>query len=108
MAGGKQVMWMAQFTPAGTTAWQRTWNDATGFVHEIEPLPDGDLMIGFAAGMNWRATVGRADAWGTAACDQAGKCVKVKTGDCDDKNPCTADWCLAASGCQHTALPGCK
>ncbi|MBM4353376.1 MAG: hypothetical protein FJ109_06190 [Deltaproteobacteria bacterium] len=48
---------------------------------------------------------------GDDACVQSWKCMggackKHSSIDCDDKNPCTTDFCDSAKGCQHAAADG--
>ncbi len=40
--------------------------------------------------------------WGSATCAGNDACGAKSHGDCDDGNPCTADGCLATSGCSHS------
>ncbi len=39
-------------------------------------------------------------------CDSLGRCISGTEDDCDDNNPCTADFCTAEEGCKNVPLDG--
>lgn len=45
----------------------------------------------------WVAALGP---WGHGSVAAGGKCAVLSPSDCDDKNPCTVDWCEPAQGCR--------
>ncbi|MCB9737912.1 MAG: hypothetical protein H6747_01515 [Deltaproteobacteria bacterium] len=67
----------------------------------------GLLLAGHTTVPSYPAVL-RMDHSGHAACDASGACVDNKPSTCDDKNPCTSDWCDANGGCQHSQIAGCK
>lgn len=77
----------------------------TFFAHTLVALPKGGFTVGLKHPNGSRTDVQwlRMSTWGHATCGSAGKCSDPGL-DCDDKNPCTADWCSAAKGCEHRAV----
>ncbi len=57
---------------------------------------DGDWSPGFA----------RSGPWGFSTCAGAQSCHPIVAAKCDDKNPCTVDYCEPGAGCKHAAING--
>lgn len=75
-------------------------------------MADGTI---YAVGRSWGGSAAwshafraRVSLWGHASCVTAGLCASKPLTACDDADPCTADTCLPAKGCAHTAIVGCK
>ncbi len=73
-----------------------------GDLRQWKAMPTGGFV---AAGVNaGKPYIVRTDAFGNAPCDKVGKCAGKKFSDCDDKNPCTVDTCVADKGCTNVEL----
>ena len=84
----------------GRVVWQKTFSDKHSVSAEIVPLSNDRLaMVGQRNGEAPAANrwVEILDAWGHADCEQAKACADLSPADCDDKNPCTDDVCLAGA-----------
>ncbi len=97
--------WIGELSPQGELLWQRQRKEV-GWLRSVKRLANGDLLIG---GTEWvdkkvRGVLMRADPWGHGGCAESGKCVSTKPDACDDKNPCTGDYCDPKDGCKHPVL----
>ena len=95
-----ESMWLARLDLQGAPIWSRTYPGTVTSREHSRPmvsLDDGGFALGDSTGKLLRT-----DVWGHADCVSSGKCSKLKPTSCDDKNPCTTDFCDGAKGCQHT------
>jgi len=95
---------------SGARQWQRNiaikGRDLSIHGAALTALPGGGLVL-FGSNsvpskpqwMLWRL-----DAFGHTNCVSSGTCFETKASACDDKNPCTIDFCDSASGCKHSTL----
>ena len=103
----KTHAWLLRVDVNGKEIWQRSLG--------VVPNMDRPALAIGVDGSPWLASVApgsapqpqsfqlqRLDAWGYASCAEEGDCAGKKASDCDDKNPCTNDACLALLGCIHT------
>ncbi len=114
VVGGVHSAVLQRWTGGGEPLWKREHRFAGKFAMSPEfasltQLDDGGFA--FAAHTDWgNSTKGhavvRSDPWGFISCLEAGACASLKMDACDDKNPCTADWCDSKSKCQHAKLDG--
>ena len=108
--GGTLAPLLLRRTTANTTLWQRihafggqttTWV-AGGLIR----AGNGGFLNSGQRNQNGQTPLWlHADRHGFVSCPDAGGCTSAAT-TCDDKNPCTADWCDAVGGCQHAPLSG--
>ncbi len=105
MVSGKQRAWLGRFTVYGSLQWHRTLGSWNGYIHAIDELPGGDLLLGGSSSPNKTNLLFRSDRWGHLGCLAAGPCLSKSAKGCTDKNKCTADYCLSPKGCYHTKLP---
>ena len=92
----------------GSVMWQKSLDSGAGdFLTGSIAVPGGFLMVGEkatktqGAGQRWLL---RMDAYGNTTCSASGKCAGLSAGQCEDTNPCTADFCDGTSGCKHSNL----
>ena len=108
--------WLRAVDQQGRLRWQRVYGKGDSARQGVGPrsllrTAAGELVL--VTGLNralgtFEPLVIRADPWGHADCAGAGTCVVRAPTSCDDADPCTADLCLAAGGCAHPAIKGCK
>lgn len=93
---------LVRLDPFGNEVWQRTYGGSgTEHLNAVTERPDGGIAAaGDSLAKPWFI---RTDAWGNASCLDTGNCLNVDVDGCDDKDPCTIDTCIAASGCKHVA-----
>ena len=105
--GGDPSAWLLGTDRLGNTRWSRTLSlgEATEAADLVALGDDGVVTAGRAlmAGKS-RGMLARVDPWGHITCADAGVCVKVKDGACDDKDPCTTDVCDPKTGCKNGAV----
>ncbi len=110
---GRQKVFLERVTSAGQRVWRRTYLRHRLYNGRLGPGALAAWSDGYVLGVyntnawDYPETI-RTDKHGHAGCFESGICVANKSKNCDDNNPCTADWCHAKSGCQHTKISGCK
>ena len=99
-AGGEAAM-LWRLDAAGAQVWERPY--PTSVVQGLIQLPAGGYVIGLdpAGGP---PTMVQTDPWGYTSCADAGECHGVSEADVDDTDPCTTDYCDAATGEAHDPL----
>lgn len=100
--------WFGRLDSSGVLQSEQSFGaPGTDYPTRIVSMADGFVLSGtkLAAGSWAGGWLARLDPWGYANCSAAGGCVATTPTMCDDKNPCTLDQCLGASGCSHEALP---
>ncbi len=101
--------WLVRTDGLGNKMFERSYSGVKSDVLLAgRPTPEGGLALaGYSdsAGGSNQAWVLRTDAWGNVSCGQSGACAGVAFLSCSDNNPCTTDYCSAASGCAHGNLP---
>ncbi len=112
IVGGPRNLMAVRRTEAGQTLWQRTHAydngiDVEATVSSLVRTEAGGFLFGAKRVAEGTPLWVHISAHGYFTCDGAGACASP-TQACDDKDPCTADYCDAAAGCKHAAITGCK
>jgi hypothetical protein len=98
----------------GKLLWKRSYvvqDSDYPFQGALVHTPEGGYRLGgtaskkMGAGSVASTLLIRTDPWGHAPCKATGKCAGKAKDACDDGDPKTADFCDAAAGCQHVAVP---
>ncbi len=87
----------------GNPLWQRPLVDPPTAVRGLSASGDGSRVLVFGgkgAGAGARGAAQVVDRWGFASCAARGQCADKAWQACDDGNACTAEGCVAATGCQ--------
>ena len=107
---GLQKFWLERRDRSGALLWSRQhgfeanliagdlWPNAAGGFQGLGVLVKGGVQS---------VAVLRTDRFGYGDCKSTGACFGKTESDCDDKKPCTADYCDGAAGsCKHVASSG--
>lgn len=102
------AMWFSGIDRIGNTHWTAgaTKQGRSG-AYALALVGPGDLVL-----VGWREVlkgirigqIVRSDPWGHTDCKAAGKCSGATGTSCDDKNPCTSDFCDPKLGCRNIVV----
>ncbi|MBI5610637.1 MAG: hypothetical protein HY902_17305, partial [Deltaproteobacteria bacterium] len=100
--------WLLRYDSFGNRIWNKKFgSNGNEWFKAVAALPDRGLWVGGQLWQNggldgWALRLGP---WGHSSCSSAGACKNLDFAACDDGQPCTADPCDAAAGCEHPPLP---
>lgn len=89
---------------SGLLEWQRTLNQPDSRWRGIALTPTGSFAVAGYTNFETKGDndtlLATCDLYGNCDCASSGTCLTKATAACDDKNPCTLDWCDKGT-CQH-------
>ncbi len=111
-------MFLDRIDDTGATVWRRTFlltdRKYPGEANAPTTWKGGYLIAARMWSANGKSGKGdrpvliKTDKGGYDGCLAAGGCVAKTPAECNDKDPCTVDWCHPTNGCQHHTVAGCK
>lgn len=89
---------------SGLLEWQRTLDQPDSRWRGIALTPAGSFAVAGYTNFETKGDndtlLATCDLYGNCECASSGTCLTKATAACDDKNPCTLDWCDKGT-CQH-------